>query len=487
MSFLNESYTFHTITTMHVAPTSRLMVATCMLTLAGLFGGISGCSGDAVKGAGPSGGGRPPAAVRVSPVIRKAVRPETSAVGTIIAKRTSIVASGADGKVNQFLVREGDIVEEGQELSILNMVATNLGIDEAESVLQEREQELAASLTSRPEEIAEAKSRMEAADVTRRVAAQRLARFEQLVKQGATNADSLDEAQERSEAAEKLFAAVKSQYELILAGPRKEVQEQVRARRDAQQHQVDFLKAERDKRTAKAPFRGVIVKEHTESGQWLSKGDAVVTVADLLDEVQVIALVNQSDLANVQIGSEVTIRVEGIANPNCQGIVEAIIPRSEWLQGSRSFPVKIQVKNSLLNIGGRLTPMLNEGMLAQVTFFGPEREATLVPKDALIRTENGARLYVMLPGEKPGSGKAKPIRLQEGGSFGEFVELLGEEVQPGMNVIVEGGERLTPFADVMLQAPDAGPPGSTKPTTPKKPDAEKPGTEQPEKDQPEKE
>lgn len=428
-----------------------------LLVLTSLQSGCSSKGADANAGGPPGGPGGRVSQVRVAPILRQLVRPETAAVGTIVAKRTSVVASGADGKVNRFLVREGEIVEEDQELSILNMNTTDLGVQEAEAVLQEREQELVATLTSRPEEIAESKARMEAAEVTRRIAGQRLARIEQLVKAGATNADALDDALERSQAAEKLYLAARSQYDLILAGPRKEVQEQARARRDAQQHQVDYLKAERDKRTAKAPFRGVIVKEHTESGQWLSKGDTVVTIADLLDEVHVIAHVNQRELPNVQIGSEVTVRVEGVAEPNCVGIVEAIIPMSNWSQGSRSFPVKISVKNSMHSVGGKLSPKLNEGMLAQVVFFGPEREATLVPKDALIRTENGARLYVMIPGEKPGTGKAKPFQIVEGLSFSDKVEVLGDDLQPGMNVIVEGAERLTPFADVALQAPNAPP------------------------------
>ena len=110
------------------------------------------------------------------------------------------------------------------------------------------------------------------------------------------------------------------------------------------------------------------MQEHTETGQWLAKGDTVVTLADLLDEVHVIANVDQRDLANVQIGAKVSVHVEGVVKQEWPGVVEAIIPRSEWATGSRSFPVKIVVKNDTLTIDGRVQPLLTEGMLAHVTF-----------------------------------------------------------------------------------------------------------------------
>ena len=436
----------------------------------------TGCGQSTDEGA---GAGRAPRAalVRTGPVTREMVQPTTSAVGTVVARRNSVVASGADGKVNQFLVSEGDIVEEDQELSILNMVTTNLEIDEAEAVLQEREQEYQAAQTSRPEEIEEARARMEAAAVTRDVAAQRLARWEKLSQGGAAAQDALDDARERSQAADKLYLAAKAAYDLVLAGPRQEAQEQARARRDAQQHHVDFLKAERDKRTTHAPFRGIVVEEHTEAGQWLAKADPVVTIADLLEAVEIEANVDQSELGNVQVGATVLVAVDGVEPREWQGCVVSVVPRSDWQSGSRMFPVRVSVPNRVVEFDGREQPVLREGMLARVTFAGPTHEATLVPKNALVRSETASRLYTVLPGEEPGTGKAQPIIVQEGGFYGDRVEILGDALQPGMQVVTEGAERLTPFADVMIQpdAPAAGPPASAPPGGP--PDAQGRSTE----------
>jgi multidrug efflux pump subunit AcrA (membrane-fusion protein) len=421
---------------------------------------LPGCGGGPA-GVAPGGpGGRPRSAlVRVGVVTRESVEPSTLAVGTVIARRTSVVASGADGKVDRFLVREGDVVEEGQELSILNMVTTNLEIAEAESMLQEREQEFQASQTSRPEEIAEAHARMEAAQVTRDVAADRWQRLQRLAQGGAANQDSVDEARERAEAADKMFIAAQAAHALVAAGPRNEVKLQSQAHRDAQQQRVDFLKAEREKRTTRAPFRGIVVAEHTESGQWLSKDADVVTIADLLEAVDIIANVDQSELGNVQVGAQVTVTVEGITPAEWTGTVSSVVPRSDWEAGSRMFPVKVTVPNQVVEVNGRTQPVLREGMLARLRFAGPSHEATLVPKNSLIRSETGTRLYAVVPGEAPGSGKARPIVVQEAGAYGDKVEVLGDEVQTDMQVVTEGAERLTPFAEIQIQtdAPAGGP------------------------------
>ena len=54
------------------------------------------------------------------------------------------------------------------------------------------------------------------------------------------------------------------------------------------------------------------------------------------------------------------------------------------------------------------------------------------------------------------TGKAKPVMLQEGSFFGDRVEILSSDLQPGMPVVIEGAERLQPFADVQI-LPDAPP------------------------------
>ncbi|MEZ5944171.1 MAG: efflux RND transporter periplasmic adaptor subunit [Planctomycetaceae bacterium] len=417
-----------------------------LILLAAVSNGCTKNGDAAAPGGGPPAGR--PSLVMVEPVISQEVRSQTNVVGTVTARRTSVVASGAEGKVNQFLVRVGDVVAENQDLSILNMVTTDLGIEEAQQVLVEQEQRLEELQNgSRPEEIEAARGRMEAARVTRDIAARKLARSIRLVDMGAINQDDLDDARERSEAADRLFDAAKATFDLVVQGTRREEIAQGKARLEAQKRQVDYLIAEKGKRTTHAPFAGVIVEEHTEAGQWLSKADSVVTLADLLDEVFVIANIEQRNLSNVELGAKVRVEIEAASVHDWEGTIVSLVPRSAWESGSRTFPVKVSIKNRLLTSGDRSFPALTEGMFARVFFEGPPREAVLVHKNCIIRSENGSKVFVALGDTEP---KAKPVMIQEGDAFGDYVEVTDGSLSVGDRVVSEGAERLTPFAALSL-------------------------------------
>lgn len=437
-------------------PTQPKHLVLLCSTLFGLVSLLSGCADKPADGAagGPPGGGRPPARVYVAQVELQQVTPQTIVVGTVVPKRTSMVASGADGKVNKLLVREGDVVEEGQELSVLNQVTTDLGIREAEQVLEIRKQEWEELKNgSRPEEISKAIADVGAAKSALDAALIRLGRQRELERNQAVNQDELDNAVERAETTRQQYEAAKAQAVLVQKGPRVEQINQAEASYRAQQQQVEYLKAEKGKRTTTAPFRGIVVAEHTQDGEWLSKGDAVVTIADLLDEVYVVANIDQLEVQNIRPDKEVAVEINSPGKREWTGVVESMIPRSRWESGSRTFPVKVTVKNEMIEIGGKPISRLSEGMYARVTFSGEEREALLVPKNSVIRSENGSRVVTVMPGEKPGAGTAKLVMIREGVPFGDFIEVLDSELEPGATVVVEGAERLTPFQSVQIAQP----------------------------------
>ena len=422
-----------------------------------LFWAVSacGCSGSPGAGAaeGQSRAGMA-ALVYVDEVVQADVTPSTVVVGTVVAKRTSVVASGAEGKVNRLHVREGAFVQAGDELSTLNMVTTDLGIEEAAQVLEERQQMyLELQNGSRPEEVSQALARLEAARVAMDAANRKFERTERLVVGNAANQDELDDARERADSTRKLYEAAQAEYDLVNAGPREESIAQARSRWEAQQKQLDYLQAEKDKRITRAPFDGIVVEEHTEDGQWLSRGDPVVTVARL-DEVYVIANVDQREISNVQPGAEVDVTVDAPGKTAWKGRVDSIVPRSEWQSGSRTFPVKVTVTNETVDVGQRARPLLTEGMYARVRFEGKPRRAILVPKNALIRTEAGSRVVAVIPGETSKAGKARLVPITEGSPYGENIEVLSGDLRPGTQIVVEGAERLTPFGDLLIGSPE---------------------------------
>ncbi|MFQ5733328.1 MAG: HlyD family secretion protein, partial [Planctomycetaceae bacterium] len=275
-----------------------------------LLGGVvllpSGCAKEDAAGAGGSKRGVPVVPVRVAAVVERTLAPRLTVVGTVTPKRTSVVASGADGVVQSYGVEEGEWVKKGAVLSRLRMESSDRVLAEAVELLEQYRQEWEEMKSFRAEEVAQAKFRKAAARTLRDIARKKYAREERAYKNGAINEDQLDDARERAEQTEALFRAAEQNHRQMVAGPRKEKRLQAERKMKAQQEHVGFLKAEAAKRTTKAPISGFVVKEHSFVGQWLSKGDPVAAVA-MLDEVDVVVIVDQSNIRHVRIGEKTLV------------------------------------------------------------------------------------------------------------------------------------------------------------------------------------
>ncbi|HUG91702.1 MAG TPA: HlyD family efflux transporter periplasmic adaptor subunit [Planctomycetaceae bacterium] len=446
------------------APAGLALVAAALLPLV-----LTGCgsSNTSEAQAGAARGGGRVALVRVTPAEQRTVSPKVFVVGTVVPVRTSIVASGSDGVVTEYDIDDGQYVEPGTVLSVLLMKSTDLEIAAAEATLREREELWKAAQKTHPAAVAEAQAQLLTAETIAEFAAKTLDRAHTLFEQNALNREGIDSAQETARSANAALEAARAAVERVSGSQDVET---ALARYEAQREQVEFLKAEKEKRTTRAPFAGFVVQEHTYVGQWLSKGDPIVTLARL-DEVDVIVNVDQWDLRHVRVGEQVTVSVRGTSRPEWRGTVVAIVPRSDWQQGSRGFPVKVRLQNEFHSVDGRTVPLLNEGMMAEVTFEGEPLSAVVVPKDALVRTTHGMNVFVFQPEtagaaldkDTPVTGRTLHLPVEVGLSDGAWVEVRPLAVQGGPGqldvaladgtlVVTEGGENLQPPVQPGVQA-----------------------------------
>jgi len=436
-----------------------------------LLCGISaGCGGD--EAAGQAKKEQPPALVRVAQMVKKPVSRRIEVVGNVTPVRTSVVASGANGVVQHFEADDGREIEkglfvtEGTVLSKLRMVTSNLEIEEAEALLAERDEKLKAVKDTHPKELAHAQAMVERAQAVKNNAERKWERAQKLHEQGVANDSELEDALENWRAASQSLIAAEETLNQVKEG---RAIEQAAASKTTQEKHIEWLKAEQQKRTTRAPFDGFIVEEHTYIGQWLSKGDPVVTMARI-DEVDVMVHVDQADLPHIRLGQPARVTVKGAEQTEWTGHIEHIVPESDWQKGSRGFPVVVRIENKLVTVEAtdskgssrqQKVPMLKAGMLARVTMEGPAVETLLVHKDALVRTTRGTKLYVFDPAEADakldpkepvmGSVRRFDIKADLALSDGEMIGIrLAEDapagadetpLKPGQWVVTEGGER----------------------------------------------
>lgn len=196
------------------------------------------------------------AAVVAAPVIQRQVAESAVLVGTLTPLRRSTVGSAVDGRVVEVPIIEGDWVAQGEPLCRLLTRTIEIELAAAEAELKLRQQEYQELKNgSRPEEIAQARARLEQTRATMIFTKDKLARTQRLYEsRTSASREELDQALSQAQAAEQLFLAAQASYELAVNGPREERVLQAQARMEQAQQQRNLLVDRLEKFTIRAPF-----------------------------------------------------------------------------------------------------------------------------------------------------------------------------------------------------------------------------------------
>ena len=89
--------------------------------------------------------------------------------------------------------------------------------------------------------------------------------------------------------------------------------------------------------------------------------------------------------------------------------------------------------------------------MSETTFFGEPVEALLVPKDAVVRTSRGMSVWVVDAIQVASrTGTARQVFVQIGISKEDLIQVTGENLSAGLQVVTEGAERLRSFQPVQI-------------------------------------
>ncbi len=405
---------------------------------------------------------QPPATVVAARVVEREVASGQTLVGTIKPLRRSTVGSAVDGRVAKYPLRQGNAVRKGDVLAELLTETVEIELAAAKAELELRRQSLAELENgSRPEEIDQAKARLEASKALMDFTDARRTRLEALYRQNQSIAqDELEEAISKAVAALQVNLEAQAAYELTVQGPRKEKIEQARASVSAQEEAVRQIEDRLAKYVIYAPFDGYVSAEHTEVGEWIARADPIAEVIEL-DPIEIEVAVPESTVARLRLGSVASVLVPAVPGAIYDGTIAAIVPQGD--ERSRTFPVKVR----LANPRGPDGHLLKAGMLARVTFLvGDPELALLVPKDALQLGDRLARVYVVAKAPQGEGTVARPVDVIPGASHGSLIAVRGE-LSAGEQVVIQGNERLRPFQPIAVSRVEETPRDSEA-TTPKR-------------------
>jgi HlyD family secretion protein len=139
--------------------------------------------------------------------------------------------------------------------------------------------------------------------------------------------------------------------------------------------------------TIRAPIDGVIIRKDVEEGQIIqsasqniSGGTTVFLMADLT-EMQVRALVSETDLGKIQAGLPARVSVEAYPGRAFHGTVIKIEPQAVVEQNVTMFPVLVHLNNQ----EGLLKPGMNAEVVVEIA---RRDDAVTVPNAAVVATRD---------------------------------------------------------------------------------------------------
>jgi RND family efflux transporter MFP subunit len=341
------------------------------------------------------------------------------ATGTVTAPVTDSLAPRTPGRLLRLLVQEGDLVEPGQAVALLDPTDRQLAVSQTRA------------------QVASAAAKVQSAEVAVKAAEVHFARAQRLAKTGAgTDSAAEDASLDLDNAKAQLGVA--------------------RADLQVSRSQAGLAEANLDDTTLKAPFRGVVIKTLAQPGDFIASGFAqgagALQLADLAS-LEVDAEVTEVNLGKLRVGMPVEVRLDALPSVGLAGEVFAIRPNVDPAKATAIAKVRL----TALAEGGQspaaavpaveqnakpVVVKLFPGMNGHINFLAKALDAKAlaqptrieVASRALARQGEALALFTV---DK--DGKVVPVPVLVAGSDGDRA-ILQQGPPPGTLVVAAPGE-----------------------------------------------
>ncbi len=284
-----------------------------------------------------------------------------------------VVSPLVEGRISELAVVEGDKVEAGSVLVLLDDTIYRQRLEQAEAAMKVAQAELALIRAGfRTEEIAEAEARLAAAEARRNLAGKEQTRNISLAAIGAVPAKLAELSQGELEVASAEIRAEQAQLEKLLTGARPEDIALAEARLAAATVQREQALWAIEACRIKAPVDGIVLELFVRVGEWIgpakephplaptASGGALMTLFQP-DALQIWVDVNQRDAGRIYQGQPVSIRADALRDEATEGQVTRIMPKANLQRNT------VQVKIAFAKEDGPPT-VLRPDMSVQVIF-----------------------------------------------------------------------------------------------------------------------
>lgn len=203
------------------------------------------------------------------------------------------------------------------------------------------------------------------------------------------------------------------------------------------QEKIDIRKYERqiEECIIKAPVDGMVTSVGIKEGDSY-KGGEIVTIQSP-DSYIITAVVDQYDISNIKTGMQAVIETEVMGEEKMTGELKSISPVPKLVQtekgtgtdaGKSEYPIEVTIHNP--------NEKLRFGMTTKTSIVeNAVKDAWVVPYTCVLSDENGQNFIQAAEGET-----VKKIEVKKGLETDYYVQILGEGLKEGIQIIVPESE-----------------------------------------------
>ena len=198
------------------------------------------------------------------------------------------------------------------------------------------------------------------------------------------------------------------------------------------QSTLNELEIQKDKKSIKAPYNGIVVEKKIDLGEWVNAGTALASIVDTSKAeitfnvpLDIYNGLKKGDIYDISVGKN-----------SIKGKMSGAIPNGDKL--TRTFPVKFKADTQ--NI------FVFDGQEAKVSLSkNAKQEALIVPRDAVIKRFGQNIVFII--DEKM---MAQMIPVQIIAYLENQVAIQGQGLVVGQDVVSKGNERIFPNSPVQI-------------------------------------
>jgi membrane fusion protein (multidrug efflux system) len=297
------------------------------------------------------------------------------AVGSLKANQSVVLSSKLSGRVKELSIAEGQKVDIGQVLVVLEDDDLRARLDQARASLAETE-------------------------ARERNARRQYDRNKLLVQKGVASRQEYDDAEAEYESASAALAVARAN--------------------------VAFAEAQLADTVIRAPFEGLLGQRRVDIGAFVRDGAAIGSIVDL-DPVEIVFAVPERHLSEIHVGQAVSTTVVSHSDRAFPGTVSFIDPEIDPV--NRTITVKAVIRNPEF--------ILRPGQFATVELqVARHPHMPVIPEEAVVPDGGRALVFVIHDGQaapreiKTGVRLPGRVEVIEGLEPGERVVRIGHEKLP---------------------------------------------------------